>query len=67
MPTEPIAIVGQACVLPEALTPAQLWSNVIGARNCLSRVLAGRWGVPRAAAMGGLDDAADRTGTDVGG
>lgn len=67
MHIEPIAIVGQACVLPEALTPAQLWANVIGSRNCLSRVPPGRWGVPRAAAMGSVDDAADRTWTDVGG
>jgi 3-oxoacyl-(acyl-carrier-protein) synthase/3-hydroxymyristoyl/3-hydroxydecanoyl-(acyl carrier protein) dehydratase/1-acyl-sn-glycerol-3-phosphate acyltransferase len=67
MPTESIAIVGQACVLPQALTPGQLWTNVISGRNCLSRVPAGRWGVPRSAAMGTLDDAADKTWTDVGG
>ncbi len=67
MPTEPIAIVGQACVLPQALTPGQLWTNVISGRNCLSRVPAGRWGVPRSAAMGTLDDAADKTWTDIGG
>ncbi|MBZ5504302.1 MAG: polyketide synthase dehydratase domain-containing protein [Acidobacteriia bacterium] len=67
MPTEPIAIVGQSCVLPQALTPGQLWTNVISGRNCLSRVPAGRWGVPRSAAMGTSDEAADRTWTDVGG
>jgi 3-oxoacyl-(acyl-carrier-protein) synthase/3-hydroxymyristoyl/3-hydroxydecanoyl-(acyl carrier protein) dehydratase/1-acyl-sn-glycerol-3-phosphate acyltransferase len=67
MRTEPIAIVGQACTLPEALTPAELWANVLGARDCLSRAPAGRWGLPRAAAMGTWDDAADRTWTDVGG
>ena len=52
MPMEPIAIVGQACTLPEALTPAELWANVIGARDCLSRAPAGRWGVTRAAVVG---------------
>ena len=67
MPTEPIAIVGQACVLPQALTPGQLWTNVIGGRNCLSRVPAGRWGVPRSAAMGTPDDSSDKTWTDIGG
>jgi 3-oxoacyl-(acyl-carrier-protein) synthase/3-hydroxymyristoyl/3-hydroxydecanoyl-(acyl carrier protein) dehydratase/1-acyl-sn-glycerol-3-phosphate acyltransferase len=67
MRTEPIAIVGQSCVLPHALTPGQLWANVISGSNCLTRVPAGRWGVLRSAAMGTLDDSADRTWTAVGG
>lgn len=64
---EPIAIVSEACILPEALTPAELWENVIGARNCLSHVPAGRWGITRAAVMGTVDNATDRTWTDAGG
>ena len=64
---EPIAIVGQACTLPGALTPADLWANVLGGRDCLSRAPAGRWGLPRAAAMGTVEDWADRTWTDMGG
>jgi len=64
---EPIAIVGQGCTLPEALTPAALWANVIGARNCLSHAPGGRWGVTRDGIMGTVDDSADRTWTDVGG
>ena len=67
MQMEPIAIVGQACTLPGALTPAELWANVIAGRNCLSQVPAGRWGVPRSAVMGTVHDASDRTWSDVGG
>jgi acyl transferase domain-containing protein/3-hydroxymyristoyl/3-hydroxydecanoyl-(acyl carrier protein) dehydratase/1-acyl-sn-glycerol-3-phosphate acyltransferase len=64
---EPIAIVGQACTLPGALTPAELWANVLGGRDCLSSVPPGRWDVTRAAVTGTVNDAADRTWTDRGG
>ena len=40
---EPIAIVGQGCVLPGALSPAKLWSAVSEGRDLLSRAPAGRW------------------------
>ena len=33
----PIAIVGQACLLPGAHSPAQLWSGVLAGRDFLSR------------------------------
>jgi acyl transferase domain-containing protein/3-hydroxymyristoyl/3-hydroxydecanoyl-(acyl carrier protein) dehydratase len=67
MQLEPIAIVGQACILPQALTPAELWANLIDARSCLSHAPAGRWGLSRAVAMGTVDDSADRTWSDVAG
>lgn len=64
---EPIAIVGQACTLPGALTPAELWANLIAGRNCLSQAPPDRWGLARSTAMGTVEDAADRTWSDVGG
>ena len=67
MPFEPIAIVGQACTLPEALTPEALWANVLAGRSCISPVPADRWGIARAVAMGTVADATDRTWSDVGG
>ncbi|MCX6951158.1 MAG: beta-ketoacyl synthase N-terminal-like domain-containing protein [Verrucomicrobia bacterium] len=39
----PIAIVGQACLLPGAHSPAQLWSAVAGGRDLLSRASAATW------------------------
>ncbi|HKV37520.1 MAG TPA: beta-ketoacyl synthase N-terminal-like domain-containing protein, partial [Pyrinomonadaceae bacterium] len=64
---EPIAIVGQACTLPGALTPAELWANLIAGRNCLSQAPPGRWGLARSTAMGTVEDFADRTWSDIGG
>lgn len=40
---EPIAIVGRACVLPGALSPAALWDAVVNARDLVTRVPADRW------------------------
>jgi len=54
----PIAIVGRACVLPGALTPAQLWEAVATGRDLTSSVPDERWGLPRAAVL-----AAAATGT----
>ena len=36
MTFEPIAIVGQACVLPGALTPFELWENIKAGKDLLS-------------------------------
>ena len=36
MPFEPIAIVGQSCVLPGALSPDELWEAVLSGRDLLS-------------------------------
>ena len=39
----PIAIIGQACVLPGALTPEQLWELVAKGRSALGPPPEGRW------------------------
>ncbi len=41
----PIAIVGQACLLPGAHSPGQLWSGVLEGRDFLSRASASTWQV----------------------
>ena len=41
----PIAIIGQGCVLPGALSPAALWRAVREGRDLLSRAPPDRWGV----------------------
>jgi acyl transferase domain-containing protein/3-hydroxymyristoyl/3-hydroxydecanoyl-(acyl carrier protein) dehydratase len=51
MPFSPIAIVGRACVLPGALSPAALWQVVASGRDLLSTAPAGRWGVPQSRAL----------------
>jgi len=40
---EPIAIVGQACVLPGALTPDAMWDIVRGGRDVIGRAPEGFW------------------------
>lgn len=67
MSFEPIAIVGQACTLPGALTPTALWDNVVARRSCLSRVPAERWRLAPSIAMGTTENATDRTWSDMGG
>ncbi|MFN2166231.1 MAG: polyketide synthase, partial [Anaerolineae bacterium] len=43
MPFEPIAIVGQSCVLPGALSPDELWEAVLSGRDLLTSVEDGYW------------------------
>ena len=38
---EPIAIVGRACVLPGALSPAELWDAVLRGADAAGACLAG--------------------------
>ncbi|MBK6908315.1 MAG: beta keto-acyl synthase [Rhodocyclaceae bacterium] len=64
---EPIAIIGQSCTLPGALTPQALWANVLAAHSSIAPVPAGRWGVPTASVMGTVEQSADRTWSDRGG
>ncbi len=64
---QPIAIVGQSCTLPEAPTPAALWTNVLAGRSLVSAAPADRWRMPRADAMGTVDAWSDRTWSDAGG
>lgn len=42
---EPIAIIGRSCLLPGALTPTQLWENVLSGKNCLSEAQEDVWKV----------------------
>ena len=51
---EPIAIVGQSCTLPGALTPQALWANVLAGKSSIASVPAGRWGLPRDSVMGSV-------------
>ncbi|MEU5979719.1 type I polyketide synthase, partial [Streptomyces sp. NPDC047315] len=42
--SEPIAVVGVACRLPEAATPEAFWRLLADGRSAVGRVPAGRWG-----------------------
>lgn len=64
----PIAIVGQACVLPAALSPSELWTLALEGRSALSQVPEGRWGVDRALMLAKPgEDRRDRAISDRGG
>lgn len=67
MTFEPIAIVGLGCVLPGALTPSQLWDNVLHGRSALAPVSPGRWGLSHSRAMGTPAAHTDRAWSDIGG
>ena len=67
MTFEPIAIVGQSCTLPGALSPEALWEGVLSGRSGLAPVAAGRWGLPHASVMGTPAQATDRTWSEIGG
>jgi acyl transferase domain-containing protein/3-hydroxymyristoyl/3-hydroxydecanoyl-(acyl carrier protein) dehydratase len=43
MPFEPIAIIGQSCLLPGALDPDELWSNIAAGKDLLSQAPPGCW------------------------
>lgn len=45
MKFEPIAIVGQGCVLPGGLSPDGLWDTVRAGRDALGSAQPGYWGV----------------------
>ncbi|MGH8030524.1 MAG: beta-ketoacyl synthase N-terminal-like domain-containing protein, partial [Arenimonas sp.] len=64
----PIAIVGRACVLPGALSPAQLWDAVAAGRDLLGPAPEGRWQVDRAQVLCAPDAAsADHAWSEIGG
>jgi 3-oxoacyl-(acyl-carrier-protein) synthase/3-hydroxymyristoyl/3-hydroxydecanoyl-(acyl carrier protein) dehydratase len=66
----PIAIVGQACLLPGAHSPAQLWSGVLAGRDFLSRATASTWQVAdkaRVMRTGAEAPAAEKIPSDRGG
>ncbi|MCO4746202.1 MAG: 1-acyl-sn-glycerol-3-phosphate acyltransferase [Proteobacteria bacterium] len=65
---EPIAVVGQACVLPNALNPEALWELVLSGQSAVGPVPRDRWGVdPSAIACRPEDDSTDKTWSDAGG
>jgi 3-oxoacyl-(acyl-carrier-protein) synthase/3-hydroxymyristoyl/3-hydroxydecanoyl-(acyl carrier protein) dehydratase len=64
----PIAIVGQGCVLPGALSPDELWQLVVQARVVIGPAPAGRWGIDPALVLAkDAKDTRDRTLHDRGG
>ncbi len=64
----PIAIVGRACLLPGAHSPAALWSNVRSGKDSVCAAPSGRWGVDAARILGSADDPQpDQVWTDRGG
>ncbi len=65
---EPIAIIGQSCVLPGALSPVSLWEAVLEGRDLLSTVPRERWRVqPELVLTDDPTRADDHTWTDRGG
>ncbi|WP_042689828.1 polyketide synthase, partial [Azospirillum sp. B506] len=64
-PVPPIAIVGHGCVLPGALSPAELWRAVVEGRDLLRPVPPGVWRVDPARALS--PQAPERSATDRGG
>jgi 3-oxoacyl-(acyl-carrier-protein) synthase/3-hydroxymyristoyl/3-hydroxydecanoyl-(acyl carrier protein) dehydratase/1-acyl-sn-glycerol-3-phosphate acyltransferase len=64
----PIAIVGQGCVLPGALSPDELWKLVVQARVVIGPAPAGRWGIDPALVLAkDAKETRDRTLHDRGG
>lgn len=61
----PIAIIGHGCVLPGALSPADLWQVVVEGRDLLRPVPAGYWRLPPERVLS--PQAVERTVTDKGG
>jgi 3-oxoacyl-(acyl-carrier-protein) synthase/3-hydroxymyristoyl/3-hydroxydecanoyl-(acyl carrier protein) dehydratase/1-acyl-sn-glycerol-3-phosphate acyltransferase len=55
---EPIAIVGQSCLLPGSNSPEQLWANVLAGRDLVSEAPGKRWGLDAAHVMGSGPDRA---------
>ena len=65
---EPIAIVGRACTLPGALSPTELWQNVLEGRDLLGPVPEGRWRVATETVLRDASSSAeDGTWSDRGG
>ncbi|MES2643266.1 MAG: beta-ketoacyl synthase N-terminal-like domain-containing protein [Myxococcota bacterium] len=60
----PIAIVGQACVLPGALDVSTFADNVFAGRDLVTDAPVGRWGLPHADVMG---EGRDRAWSSAGG
>ena len=64
----PIAIVGRACLLPGANSPAELWRRVVSGDDLISGVPPDRWNIdPVDVLCAPGDDTTDRTSSDRGG
>ncbi|CAM2067038.1 3-hydroxydecanoyl-[acyl-carrier-protein] dehydratase [Sulfidibacter corallicola] len=64
----PIAIVGQACVLPGALSPDELWRHIAAGRDLLASAPPERWRARKDTVLCKPDEnARDRTWSDRGG
>src|SRR6185437_5914579 len=64
---EPIAVVGEGCVLPGALSPDALRDAVFAGRSAVTGVPDGRWRLRAAHAMGTPEHSVDRAWSDAGG
>ena len=65
---EPIAIVGTSCILPGALSPGELWRNVLDGRELLASPPPGHWGVDPHSLLHRMGEAhADRVASITGG
>lgn len=65
---EPIAIVGQACLLPGALSPAELFAQVVQGRDLITQAPPGSWRIDPAAVLATEPGTRpDRTFSDRGG
>ena len=65
---QPIAIVGQSCILPGALDPGELWDAVLQSRDMVSPAPAGYWRLDPAAILTTANGKTqDRTWSDRGG
>jgi acyl transferase domain-containing protein/3-hydroxymyristoyl/3-hydroxydecanoyl-(acyl carrier protein) dehydratase len=67
MAYSPIAIVGRACLLPGASSPAALWELVAARRSAITGVPAGRFGLDPDLVRGTPKNAVDRTWSTRGG
>ncbi len=67
MSFEPIAIVGQACLLPGADSPEALWQGVVNRRDLTSSAPPDRWGLLHRDVRGTPERSGDRTWSDRGG
>ena len=65
---EPIAIVGMSCILPGALSPHQLWQNVLNQRDLLTEPPEGYWTIePRSLLRTAEEGGDDRVASVMGG
>ncbi len=67
MKFEPIAVIGQSCVLPGALNPDALWEAVVQGRDLTSRARPHEWGMSTESVLRGEFGQDERAFCDVGG